>query len=93
MFSLFKFSLNHLYVFSIPSGRLVRDVHPKLFNFDTSSNFLGVPSGLDLSHKISPLKSQILEIRFATSFMEISFPDPTFKCWISPSLGFHFSRA
>ncbi len=40
----------------MPSFKPRLEFHPKKLNLDTSSNFLGVPSGLDLSNKILPVK-------------------------------------
>ena len=59
MFNFFKkfyskfFLLISSSVFLIPSSRDIFGLHPKVFIFFVLSCFLGVPSGLDLSHKIS----------------------------------------
>ena len=41
-------------VFLIPSINEICGLHPKDFILEISSNFLGVPLGLDLSHLIKP---------------------------------------
>ena len=46
--------LKSLIALLIPSFKLTLGNQPKSFILLISNNFLGVPSGLDLSHKISP---------------------------------------
>ena len=61
-----------------------------------SSNFLGVPSGFVESHLISPLKEVIFDIKSARSFIDKSFPVPTFRKLDENSSEFisgsHFSK-
>jgi len=43
------------YARRIPASNSVLYVHPRAVSFEISSNFLGVPSGLEMSHSIRPL--------------------------------------
>ena len=66
-------------VFSNPEVKSIFDSQPNFFNLLMSSTFLGVPSGIVLSQKISPSNFTISAIFFANSLIEISFPVPTLR--------------
>ena len=53
---------------------------PKFTSFDESIIFLGVPSGLELSHEILPLKPTTFATNSVNSRIEISSPVPILMC-------------
>ena len=64
---------------SSPDFKSIFGFHPRSRSFELSINFLGVPSGFEVSHLISPEKPTIYFIAKAKSFIDISFEEPTFK--------------
>ena len=60
----------------MPSRNGVLGFHPNFLILDMSNNFLGIPSGLEVSNSIFPLKPTISLINLTKSFMEISTPRP-----------------
>ena len=59
------------------SGVVKNKTLDKFFNFDTSISLRGVPSGLDVSQVIRPVKPVASAIISATSRIETSSPVPT----------------
>ena len=63
----------------MPSFKEIFALHPKLLNLEISICFLGVPSGLDSSHKIFPLKPVACAIFVDKFLIDISKPVPTLR--------------
>ena len=63
----------------IPLSMSIFGDHPNFKILDISNCFLKVPSGVVVSHLISPTYSTYFAILFANCFIDKSRPVPTFK--------------
>src|SRR4051794_35287347 len=70
----------HSTVLAMPSRRPIFDIQPDFASFVTSSSFCGVPSGLEVSHVVRPLKPTVSATTSAIALIVASLPVPTLTC-------------